>query len=324
MQLQEIINAYEKDLAVVESFLEQGRESYVDLIPEISRHIIMSGGKRIRPLLIMISADLFGYHGENRYPLAAAIEFIHTASLLHDDVIDHASMRRGKAAANQLWGNAASVLVGDYLYAMAFKFLTASNNQAVQELVSVATATMVEGETLQLIKSGDVNITEEDYLSIVEKKTAILMATACALGPVLAGEPSSSVDMMTDFGMKLGITFQLTDDTLDYVGVEEDFGKTIGMDVREGKMTLPLIWSLQNSPSSRADRIRRIVAAKSADDGDVEEVAGFIRDTGGIEYALEKAGSFVAEAKELIADIPPSFPRDAMVVLSDHVLSRTI
>ena len=148
MQLQEVINSYEKDLAVVESFLEQGRESYVDLIPEISRHIIMSGGKRIRPLLIMISADLFGYHGENRYPLAAAIEFIHTASLLHDDVIDHASMRRGKAAANRLWGNAASVLVGDYLYAMAFKFLTASNNQAVQELVSVATATMVEGETL--------------------------------------------------------------------------------------------------------------------------------------------------------------------------------
>lgn len=231
MQLQEVINAYEKDLAVVESFLEQGRESYVDLIPEISRHIIMSGGKRIRPLLIMISADLFGYHGENRYPLAAAIEFIHTASLLHDDVIDHASMRRGKAAANQLWGNAASVLVGDYLYAMAFKFLTASNNQAVQELVSVATATMVEGETLQLIKSGDVNITEEDYLSIVEKKTAILMATACALGPVLAGEPSSVVATMTDFGMKLGITFQLTDDTLDYIGVEEDFGKSIGMDV---------------------------------------------------------------------------------------------
>ena len=324
MQIQEVVSAYEKDLAVVETYLEREHESYVELIPEISRHIIMSGGKRIRPLLLMVSSDLFGYRGDVRYALAAVLEFIHTASLLHDDVIDHANIRRGKTAANRVWGNAASVLVGDYLYAKAFKLLTESNSQSVQRLVSTATTTMVEGETTQLIKSGDVNITEEDYFSIIERKTAVLMATACALGPVLADAPAESIDRMTDFGMKLGVTFQLTDDTLDYVAVEEDFGKTIGMDIREGKMTLPLIWSLKQCKTSERERIQSIVASKEADDDEVVEIARFIKNHGGIDYALERAARLVDEATALIAPLPESFAREALLALADHILKRNL
>ncbi|MDD5475335.1 MAG: polyprenyl synthetase family protein [Syntrophales bacterium] len=324
MQLQDIVQTYEKDLAIVESFLQKEQDSYVKLIPEISNHIIMSGGKRIRPLLLMIASDLFGYRGEGRYPLAAVIEFIHTASLLHDDVIDHASIRRGKTSANRLWGNAASVLVGDYLYATAYKLLTESNNQTVQRLVAWATTTMVEGETIQLVKSGDVNITEEEYLAITEKKTAVLMAAACALGAVLAEAPESSVDLMTRFGMKLGITFQVTDDTLDYVGLEEEFGKTIGMDIMEGKMTLPLIWSLRQGPPSEGEGIKKIVAAKTADDGEVKEIVDFIKTYGGIDYALGRAGQFVEEAKAIIAPFPESFPKNALLALPDHILNRNL
>lgn len=324
MELQKVVSAYEKDLAVVEEFLEKEHESYVELIPEISRHIIMSGGKRIRPLLLMICSDLFGFHGDVRHPLAAVLEFIHTASLLHDDVIDHANMRRGKTSANRIWGNAASVLVGDYLYAKAFKLLTASSNHDVQKIVSEATTTMVEGETIQLIKSGDVAISEEEYFSIIEKKTAVLMAAACALGAVLAGENSESVDLMKEFGAKLGVTFQLTDDTLDYVGVEEDFGKTIGMDIREGKMTLPLIWALRQCSPSERDRIRDVIASKEADDEEVIEIARFIRAYGGIDYALARAAGFVDEAKKLIAPLPESFAKEALLVVADHILKRNL
>ena len=324
MELQEVVSAYEKDLAVVETYLEKEHASYVELIPEISRHIIMSGGKRIRPLLLMISSDLFGYEGDVHYPLAAVLEFIHTASLLHDDVIDHANIRRGKAAANRLWGNAASVLVGDYLYAKAFKLLTESSNMAAQKLVSTATTTMVEGETIQLVKSGDVTITEEEYFSIIEKKTAILMATACALGAVVAEAPSQSVDLMTEFGMKLGVAFQLTDDTLDYVGVEDEFGKTIGMDIREGKMTLPLIWSLRHCESSERDRIGAIVASKAAQDEEVLEIVRFIKKYNGINYALESAARLVDGAKQCIESMPESFARQSLKILADHILKRNL
>ncbi|MCK9229578.1 MAG: polyprenyl synthetase family protein [Syntrophales bacterium] len=324
MQLRDITTAYEHEMAIVESLLEKEQNSYVKLIPEISRHIIMSGGKRIRPLLLMITADLFGYRGEGRYPLATVIEFIHTASLLHDDVIDHASMRRGKASANRVWGNAASVLVGDYLYATAHRLLTEINNQTVQQLVAWATTAMVEGETIQLMRSGDVNITEEEYLSITEKKTAVLMAVACALGAVLAEAPESSVDIMKRFGMKLGVTFQMTDDTLDYVGIEEEFGKTIGMDIMEGKMTLPLIWSLKQCPAGEGDRIRAIIAGKTVGDKEVFEVARFINAYGGIDYARERAGRFVEEAKQLLTPFPDSFPKKALLSMSDHVLQRNL
>ena len=324
MDIQEVFSTYDKELTAVEDFLGEKYDSYVQLIPEISNHIINSGGKRLRPLLLMISSDLCGYRGERRYALAATIEFIHTASLLHDDVIDHANIRRGKMAANRLWGNTASILVGDYLYATAFRLLTEDGDSAVQQLVATATTTMVEGETLQFLKSGDVTITEEEYLAIIEKKTAILMSTACAMGAVLARAPEPTVSALYQFGMLIGTTFQVTDDTLDYVGAEENFGKTIGMDLREGKMTLPLIHILKQCSDSERASVSRIIESKSAADDDILEISSIISKYEGIEYAIKKAKESVKEAKRLIASFEDSIPKQALLTISDYILQRKL
>ncbi|HPX11073.1 MAG TPA: polyprenyl synthetase family protein, partial [Syntrophales bacterium] len=229
MEIQEILRAYEGDLKEVETILDDNERSYVDLIPDISGYIIRSGGKRLRPLLLMIASDLCGYGGERRYAIAAAIEFIHTASLLHDDVIDHADTRRGKKAANRVWGNSATVLVGDYLYSRSFKMIIDDGDPRIQSLLSTTTLLMVEGETSQLIATGNLDITEEEYLSIIEKKTALLISAACASGALLADLPDASVNALGAFGRSLGNAFQVTDDILDYMGDEKEFGKAMGM-----------------------------------------------------------------------------------------------
>jgi len=324
MQMHEVVRTYEKDLDMVEKFLEKEQDSYVKLIPEISKHIIASGGKRLRPLLLIISSDLFGYHESRRYSMASVIEFIHTASLLHDDVIDHANIRRGKAAANRVWGNTASILVGDYLYATSFRLLAEDGDPVVQRIVSSATTTMVEGEAIQFIKSGDAEISEAEYLSIIEKKTAVLMSASCSLGAALAGAPRSSIDMLAEIGMKLGVSFQVTDDTLDYVGVEENFGKNIGMDLREGKMTLPLIRALSQGSKSEKELIRDIVSRKSADDKDIKRIIAFMKAYGGIDYALGKATQFIDQAKKSIKTFPDSDARKSLLSIADYILDRNL
>ncbi|MCK9273644.1 MAG: polyprenyl synthetase family protein [Syntrophales bacterium] len=322
MQIEDIILTYEKDLKLVEEFLDKEQNSYVKLIPQISSHIIASGGKRLRPLLLLISSDLFKYCEERRHVLAAVIEFIHTASLLHDDVIDHANIRRGRAAANKLWGNTASILVGDYLYATAFRLLTEDGDPVVQRIISSATTTMVEGETIQFIKSGDAEITEQEYLSIIEKKTAILMSASCALGAALAGQPQESIRTLSSIGLKIGVSFQVTDDTLDYVGVKEEFGKNIGMDLREGKMTLPLIWALKKGSLAEKEAVIKIIKHKSAEDEDILTIIDFIKNYGGIEYALGKAAQYIGEAKALIKSFPDSSARKYLLSIADYVLNR--
>ena len=215
MQLQDVLNRYAGNLKSVEEHMEKYLHSEIRLIPEVSNYLISSGGKRFRPLLLLIASDLCGYKGENHYPLSAVIEFIHTASLLHDDVVDHAETRRGKASANHVWGNSASVLVGDFLYSKSFKLMTDHGNFSIVKLLSTTTNTMAEGEVLQLMKCGDINITEDDYLSVVEKKTAVLISAACAVAGILADAPEEKVGALTRFGMRLGMAFQITDDTLD-------------------------------------------------------------------------------------------------------------
>ena len=245
MQLQDVLNHYANNLKSVEEHMEKYLHSEILLIPEVSNYLISSGGKRFRPLLLLIASDLCGYKGEKHYPLSAVIEFIHTASLLHDDVVDHAETRRGKASANHVWGNSASVLVGDFLYSKSFKLMTDHGNFSIVKLLSATTNTMAEGEVLQLMRCGDIDISEKDYLSVVEKKTAVLISAACAVGGILADAPEAKVEALTRFGMRLGMAFQITDDTLDYVAVEDEFGKAIGMDLKEGKITLPLIRTLK-------------------------------------------------------------------------------
>jgi len=245
VQIQDVFSYYGDELRRVEECMERHLRSEVNLIPEIIYHLLGSGGKRFRPLLLLATSALCGYKGERHYSLSAVVEFIHTATLLHDDVIDHAQIRRGKVSANNIWGNAASVLVGDFLYSKSFKLMTEDGNIAVLKLLSTTTNTMSEGEVFQLVKAGDINLTEKEYLFIIEKKTSTLISAACAVGGILGNASDAKIEALTRFGMRLGSAFQITDDTLDYTANEGEFGKAIGKDLEEGKITLPLIRTLK-------------------------------------------------------------------------------
>jgi octaprenyl-diphosphate synthase len=320
MEIQDVFQHYADDMQAVEDLIEARRHSYAHLIPEITDHVIKSGGKRLRPLLLIISSDLCGYRGDRRFPLGSVMEFIHTASLLHDDVIDHATIRRGKPSANSIWGNSASVLVGDYLYATSFNVLAEDGDQSVQKLLATTTASMAEGEIIQLAKCGDVNITERDYFSIIEKKTAILISSACAIGAILAKAPESEVTALARFGMRLGTAFQLTDDTLDYVANEGELGKTIGMDIKEGKITLPLIRTFKECDPDEKKIIEK--AVEHTEEDYIKETTFLINKYDGIQYSLDKADSLIKEGKAFLEIFDDSTPRGALLAISDYVVER--
>lgn len=322
MQIQDVFRYYGNDLKRVEENMEMYLRSEVRLIPEIIHHLIGSGGKRFRPLLLLAASELCGYRGERRYPLSTIIEFIHTATLLHDDVIDHAETRRGKTSANQVWGNAASVLVGDYLYSKSFRLMTDDGNLAILKLISTTTNTMSEGEVFQLMKTGDTSITEKEYLSIVEKKTSILISAACAIGGILGNAADSQIEALTRFGMRLGNAFQITDDTLDYVAKEEEFGKAIGQDLKEGKLTLPLIRTMKKCTPEE-----RLFIRKSIEEKDEDAYAGImtlIHRYDGIPYALSKARACIDEAKGFLTSFSDSEAKTALYTIADYIIERRI
>ncbi|MEA1936182.1 MAG: polyprenyl synthetase family protein [Thermodesulfobacteriota bacterium] len=323
-QLQDVLNRYAGDLKNVEEHMETYLHSEVRLIPEVSNYLISSGGKRFRPLLLLIASDLCGYKGENHYPLSAVVEFIHTASLLHDDVVDHAETRRGKASANNIWGNSASVLVGDFLYSKSFKLMTDHGNFPIIKLLSTTTNTMAEGEVLQLTKCGDIDINEKDYLSIVEKKTAILISAACAVGGILADAPETEIGALTRFGMRLGMAFQITDDTLDYIAVEDEFGKAIGMDLKEGKITLPLIRTLKKCSPEEKNLIKEIIKSEDPDVENIRKIVSLINKYKGINYALNKAKSYIDEGKALLEPFEKSKPKTSFLTISDYIIERRL
>lgn len=324
MEIKDILNRYRDDLQHVEENLDKYYRSYIELIPEVTDYIINSGGKRLRPLLLMITSDLCGFTGERRYSLAAVMEFLHTASLLHDDVIDRAETRRGRTAANNIWGNPASVLVGDFLYSQAFKLMVEDGEPAIQKLLTNAAITMVEGETAQLIKCGDINITEDEYLRIIEQKTAILISASCALGGLLANVSETRVDALRTFGLKLGVAFQVTDDTLDYVATEEEFGKAIGMDLKEGKITLPLIRALHQCSADEKTLIKETLDCKDINGDQIKDITSLIEKYDGINYALTKAKGFIDEAKSSLEQFDDSFPRNALIAISDYIVRRKL
>jgi len=324
MEIQEVFGLYEGDLKRVEQYLEDQQQSYIQLIPEIANHIIQSGGKRLRPLLLLIASDLCGYKGERRYSLASVMEFIHTASLLHDDVIDRADMRRGKDAANTVWGNAASVLVGDYLYSKAFKTLADDEDPAVQKLLSTTTMTMVEGEISQLVRSCSIEIKEKEYLSVIERKTAVLISASCAIGAILAGGVESDIEALARFGMRLGMAFQLTDDALDYVASEKEFGKTIGKDLAEGKVTLPLIRAYKKGSPEERELIKETVEGAAIKDDDMAGVVAVINKYEGIDYTLAMADRYIEEGKAFIEPFKDSPPKEAFLAIADYVVERRL
>lgn len=322
MQIQDVFRYFADDLKRVEEHMEMYLRSEVRLIPEITHHLIGSGGKRFRPLLLLAASELCGYRGERRYPLSAMIEFIHNASLLHDDVIDHAETRRGRTSANRVWGNAASVLVGDFLYSKSFRLMTDDGNLAIIKLISTTTNTMSEGEIVQLVKTGDIKITEKEYLSIVEKKTSILISAACAIGAILGNVADVQIEALTRFGMRLGTAFQITDDTLDYVAREEEFGKAIGQDLKEGKLTLPLIRTMKKCTPEERAFIRKGIEEK--DEAAMAEIMTLIHRYDGIPYALAKAKACIEEARGFLAPFPDSEAKTALQAIADYIVERRL
>lgn len=311
-----------EDLKNVELQFKKDLQSNVPLIRKVAEYVVSSGGKRIRPALLLLAANLCGYRGERHVPLASVVEFIHTATLLHDDVVDNANLRRGIASANTLWGNEASVLVGDFLFSKSFSLMVADGDLRVLGVLSNATTLIAEGEVLQLVSTSDLDMTEERYVEVVRCKTAILLSAACHAGAIIGGATPDQEAALRDFGMDLGIAFQLMDDTLDYVANEDEFGKSIGHDLEEGKITLPLIHTLQRCTPSERDLIGDIVAKDILAAEDFHAVFDLVHTYGGIDYAMGKAREYIEQAKTHLHAFAASPGKTALQSLADYVVTR--
>jgi octaprenyl-diphosphate synthase len=312
------------DLKKVDLEFRRNLKSNVPIIAAIGEHLLLSGGKRLRPILLLLSARACGYRGEAHISMASLIEFIHTATLLHDDVVDRAELRRGMESANAKWGNEACVLVGDFLFTKCFSLLVENGNRKILQAIARATTLMAEGELEELIKTNDISLTEEDYLSIIARKTAALFSAATQVGAILGEALEEKEAALTHFGMDLGIAFQLIDDNLDYTSREEEFGKKIGIDLQDGKITLPLIFTLNHCTEKESAIIRQAVESDPMTRESFFQVVTIIEKYRGVTYTWEKAREYVARAKEHLCHLPDSREKEALLSLSDYVLERKL
>ncbi len=320
MQIESIYSLVKGELEQSEQLVSDSLQSPIELINDLSRHIIQSGGKRIRPLLVLLCAKAFGYQGDLHIRLAAIVELIHTATLLHDDVIDASTLRRGQNTANSVWGNQASVLVGDYLYSHAFQLMVGMDNMLVMEILARSTNTIVQGEILQLQHSYHAKTSEEVYLEIIRCKTGKLFQASAELGAVIASIDETDYEAIGTFGLQLGVAFQLIDDALDYHSNPEKVGKNIGDDLAEGKTTLPLIYALQNCNAQEAKLIQSSVEA--GDCSHLPEILRIIETTQAMTYTFSLAQQTIANAIIALEKIPSSIYRDALKSLAEFVVNR--
>ncbi len=320
MNLQEVFNLYEEKLHRVELNIKELFRNKIPFVPLIGNHIISSGGKRLRPLFHLISADLAGYTGNAHIEIAGIIESIHTASLLHDDVVDMADLRRGHPTANSVWGNQIVVLVGDFLYSNALRTAVMQKNQRIMEVLSSATTRMTEGELLQLTRIGNPDITEEEYIEIISAKTGALISAACRLGAILGELPEEQENALANFGMKIGIVFQMADDILDYMADEHALGKKLCKDLEEGKITLPLLYLLTAAGEDGKSEIKKIIEDFS--DKGLSRIMVLLKEHRSIELSLKKARSLVDEATAELAVFPDSRAKDALLAISEYSLHR--
>ena len=320
MDIKEILEPISKELQKVEEIIIKNLENKISLIPKIGKHIFESGGKRLRPTLTLLSCKHYNYNHEIKYELAAAIEYIHTATLLHDDVVDNSDLRRGRETANVLWGNQAPVLVGDYLFAKAFIMMVKSNNIEILELLSNVTGLLAQGEIFELVKTGDLTISEKDYFEIIEEKTGVLISAAAQIGPILAKASIKEVEKFKNYGINIGIAFQLIDDALDYISTDEKFGKKIGIDIREGKVTLPLIIALRNTKDK--ERLKDLFFKEELKESDIDEIRKIVIENNGVNATIDTAKMYVEKAKESINDIKDSDAKKILIDLADFIVSR--
>ena len=309
------------DMRAVDEVIRARLGSDVLLIRQVAEYIVRGGGKRLRPVLLLLSAGAFGYHGPHRHELAAVVEFIHTATLLHDDVVDESRLRRGQSTANALFGNAAAVLVGDFVYSRAFQMMVEVDSMRVLRVLADATNVIAEGEVMQLMNCGNPDIQEDGYLQVIRCKTAKLFEAATRLGAILAAAPRELENAIADYGTHLGTAFQLIDDVLDYSGEQAEIGKNVGDDLAEGKPTLPLIYCIQHGTPEQAQLVRHAIEHGGRDG--LAAVIQAIRSTGALDYARAQARRESRAACDALAGLPNSRQREFLLQLADFAVTRT-
>ncbi len=318
-----LLNLVAADMERVNGAILARTGSDVAMIPEVANHLINSGGKRLRPILTLALARLTGYGGEGHIKLAAAVEFMHTATLLHDDVVDESELRRGRLAARMLWGNEASVLVGDFLLGQAFKMMVEVGNLKALEILSSAAAIIAEGEVMQLAAAKNTATTEDEYIAVIRAKTAELFAAACEVGPALSNRDKAEQAACRSFGMNLGITFQLVDDVLDYGGTAQKLGKNIGDDFREGKITLPVVLAFRRGGETERAFWRRTLERGETNEADLDHAIGLMAKHRALEDTLRRAQHYGAIARDALALFPDSAMKSALAETVDFCIART-
>jgi octaprenyl-diphosphate synthase len=311
-----------KDLAAVEAEIERELRSPVPLIQEMGDYIAGAGGKRLRPILLLLAARVADYHGSRAVRLACVVELLHTATLIHDDVVDAAPLRRGRPSANAQWGDDASVLVGDHLYSKSFSLLVRDNDRGVMETLARSTVSMTEAEVFQLQLKRSGLTSEADYMRIITQKTASFMSACCRIGALLGGLPPAQTEALTRYGLDIGIAFQIFDDALDFTADQARLGKAIGADLREGKRTLPLIAMLERVEPAEAERVRAALRRRTLDPADIADIRRLVLEHDGVEYARARAQAFAQAAKADLEAFAPSDERETLSLVADFVVDR--
>ena len=310
------------DLDAVETEIRRELDSSVMLIQEMGAYIAGAGGKRLRPILLLLAARLAGARGERPVRLACVVELLHTATLIHDDVVDQAPLRRGRPSANARWGDDASVLVGDHLYSKSFDLLVRDNDRAIMETLARATVSMTEAEVFQLERKRSGLASEADYVRIITQKTASFISACCRIGGLLGGVPAVQLDALTRYGLDIGVAFQISDDSLDFVADQDRLGKAIGADLREGKRTLPLIAMLERAKPAQADRVRDMLREHRLGPAEIDEIRRLVLEYDGVDYARTRAHDYAQAAKRDLEAFPPSEERDVLSLVADFVVDR--
>ncbi|MFP3542616.1 polyprenyl synthetase family protein [Rhizobium sp. BE258] len=317
-----LVDLTKADMDRVNQLILSKAGSDVQMIPEVANHLISSGGKRLRPMLTLASSCLFGYKGENHIKLATSVEFMHTATLLHDDVVDESDLRRGKSTARTIWGNQASVLVGDFLLGQAFRMMVDVGSLDALDVLSSAACVIAEGEVLQLSVAKNMETTEDDYLSVIRAKTAALFAAAAEVGPIVAEAGKSGRNAMKSYGMNLGLAFQLVDDALDYGGKAADLGKNVGDDFREGKITLPVILAYRRGTQEERAFWRDAIEGGNSTDANLEKALGLITKYGTLNDTIARAVHYGTIARDALAPLPDTPWKSAMMEVIDFCIER--
>lgn len=320
--IKELVNLTASDMGRVNELILSKAGSDVQMIPEVANHLISSGGKRLRPMLTLAAAQMFGYAGDGHIKLATAVEFMHTATLLHDDVVDESGMRRGKKTARMIWGNQASVLVGDFLLGQAFRMMVDVGSLDALDILSTAASVIAEGEVMQLAAAKNLETTEDEHFAVIKAKTAALFSAAAEVGPVVAGASRNDRAALRSYGMNLGLAFQLIDDALDYGGSSSDLGKNVGDDFREGKVTLPVILAYRRGTAQERTFWKKAIEDNETDDAALEKGIGLLARHAAISDTIGRARHFGEIARDALAPLPATPQKSAMIDVIDFCISR--